>query len=58
MTSMESAKDFIEKVKNGEFDNVEYDINNDELDLTDEYVENSNKEYKESLSSKLNEILK
>lgn len=58
MTSIESAKNFIEKVKNGEFDNEEYDINNDELDLTDEYVENSNKEYKESLSSTLNGILK
>ena len=58
MTRYDATKDFIEKVKNGEFDNLEYDINNNGLDLTDEYVENSNNEYKESLSSPLNEILK
>jgi len=58
MTSYDAAKDFIDKVKNGEFDNVEHDINNNELDLTDEYVEKSNNEYKESLSSTFNEILK
>lgn len=58
MTGNNAAKDFIKKIKNGEFDNVEQNINNDELDFTDEYVENLNKEYKDSLSSTLNEILK
>ena len=56
MTSNEATKDFIEKVKNGEFDIVDFD--NEELDLTNEFIENSNKEYKESLSSMCNEILK
>ena len=37
--------------------NISY-FDKEELDLTDEYVENSNKEYKESLTSPLNEILK
>lgn len=56
MTSNEATKDFIEKVKSGEFDIVDFD--NEELVLTNEFVENSNKEYKESLSSICNEILK